>query len=136
MEVIAAILVIGVGVLGIAALYSDQVHADQDAQLQRQAAKLAEAIAARIDATGEGREGYATTVGVVCNPQLEPKLALDVAAQEAACWESEVERKLPSGQGTIIRDVSTIPVSYVIAVSWSAPQQGAASYVIRVAPQD
>jgi hypothetical protein len=57
-----------------------------------------------------------------------------MAAREAACWEDEVERKLPSGLGTITRDTLTTPPTYVIAVSWSAPDAGTASYVIRVTP--
>jgi len=133
-EALVALLVVATGVIGIAALYSEQGHVRQDAQLRHQAGELADAIAVRILATGDGREGYATTMGVVCNPARTPGLAIDVAAQEAACWEDEVEQKLPSGLGKIRRDVSTILVSYVISVSWSAPRQGAASYVIRVTP--
>lgn len=134
-EILAALLVMAVGIIGIAALYSDQAHTDPEAQLHRQAATLADAIAERIRATKEGRTGYATTVGVVCNPKLKPPLAQDAAAQEAACWEDEVEQKLPSGLGTITRDLSTTPATYVVAVSWSAPEAGAASYVIRVDPE-
>lgn len=134
-ETVAALLVMAVGFIGIAALYSDQVHTSPETQLHRQAAALAESIATRIRETKEGRTGYATTVGVVCNPQAKPQLAQDAAAQEAACWEDEVEQKLPSGLGTITRDLSTTPATYVVAVSWSAPESGAASYVIRVDPE-
>jgi Tfp pilus assembly protein PilV len=132
-EIFAALLVIAVAIIGIAALYSDQVHTTDDTQLRLQAETLAEQIAARIGTSDEGgRPGFATTIGVICNPLAKPKLALDVAAQEAACWQDEVQDKLPSGQGTITRDPSTNPVSYVVAVSWSAPGTGAASYVMRV----
>ena len=80
----------------------------------------------------EGRDGFATTVGVVCDPKKKLKLPQDRAAQVAACWEDEVERALPSGLGSISRDTSMTPASYVVAVSWSAPETGAASYVTRV----
>jgi hypothetical protein len=70
----------------------------------------------------------------LCEQQSKPVLPQDVAAREAACWEDEVERKLPSGLGTISRDTLTTPPSYVIAVSWSAPDAGTASYVMRVMP--
>lgn len=153
-EGLAALLVIAVGIVGIAALYSDQAPRE-GARWRQEAAELADAIAERILATREGREGYSTTIGVVCGPERPergrqapagapmrqaatrggslPRLAIDIAALEAACWEDEVERKLPSGQGKIRRDLSTIPVSYVISVSWSS-QEGAASYVMRVSP--
>jgi type IV pilus modification protein PilV len=131
-EILVALLVMAVGVIGIAALYADQVHADPEAQLHARAADLAEKIAARIDATEDGRSGFASTVGIICNPASKPALAHDIAAQEAACWQDEVESQLPSGLGTITRDLTTTPVAYVVAVSWSAPEAGAASYVIRV----
>jgi hypothetical protein len=124
--------VIAVGIVGIAALYSDQTHIPSDARLPLRAAELAEAMAERIRATSEGRDGFATTVGVVCDLKKKLKLPQDRAAQEAACWEDEVERALPSGLGSISRDTSMTPASYVVAVSWSAPETGAASYVTRV----
>ena len=131
-EVFAALLVMAVGIIGIAALYSDQVQTNPEAQLHRQAATLAEQIAERIRETKEGHAGFATTIGVLCEQRSTPKLPQDLAAREAACWEDDVERKLPSGLGTITRDMLTNPPTYVIAVSWSAPDAGTASYVIRV----
>ncbi len=133
-EVFAALLVMAVGIIGIASLYSDQVQSNPEIELQLEAAKLAEQIAKRIKETKEGHAGFATTIGVLCGQQSAPKLAQDIAAHEAACWEDEVERKLPSGLGTISRDTLTSPPTYVIAVSWSAPDAGAASYVLRVTP--
>lgn len=133
-EVLAALLVMAVGIIGIAALYSDQVQINPDAQLHREAAALAEQIAQRIRETKEGHAGFATTIGVLCEQQSKARLPQDVAAREAACWEDEVERKLPSGLGTVTRDTLTNPPTYVIAVSWSAPDAGTASYVIRVTP--
>ncbi len=131
-EVFAALLVMAVGIIGIAALYSDQVQTNPDAQLHIEAAALAEQIAERIRETKEGHAGFATTIGVLCEQQSRARQPQDVAAREAACWEDEVERKLPSGLGTVTRDTLTNPPTYVIAVSWSAPDAGTASYVIRV----
>ena len=131
-EVLAALLVIAVGIIGIAALYSDQVQTNPEAELHRQAAQLAETIAKRIRATKDGTTGFATTIGVLCDQESAPKLPQDIAAREAACWEDDVEHKLPSGLGTITRDTLTTPPTYVVAVSWSAPDAGTASYVIRV----
>ena len=131
-EVLAALLVMAAGIIGIAALYSDQVQTDPEAQLHHEAAQLAEQIAERIRDTKEGHSGFATTIGVLCDQQSRLKLPQDVAAREAACWEDEVERTLPSGLGTITRDTLTTPPTYVVAVSWSAPDAGTASYVIRV----
>lgn len=131
-EVLVALLVIAVAIVGVAALYSDQTHMRPDARLPLLAAELADAMAERIRATPEGRDGFATTIGVVCDPDRKVKLPQDQTALIAACWEDEVERSLPSGLGTISRDTSVTPPSYVVAVSWSAPGSGTASYVVRV----
>ena len=131
-EILVALLVMAVAIVGIAALYSDQTHIPADARLPLRASELAEQMAERIRATPEGRDGFATTVGVICNGKAKTRTPQDKAAQIAACWEDEVENSLPSGLGSISRDTSMAPASYVVAVSWSAPGTGAASYVTRV----
>lgn len=131
-ETLAALLVIAVGVIGVAALYYDNVHATPGDALHSQAAQLAEHIAERIRSNEDGRVGFASTIGVVCGGKSKRNTPQDEAAQEAACWKADVERALPSGLGSVTRDLSTTPVTYVVAVSWSAPDGGAASYVIRV----
>ena len=133
-EILAALLVMAVGIIGIAALYSDQPHARPEVQLRDQAAALAATIAERIRTTKEGHAGFATTVGVLCEPNFVSNSPQDVAAHEAACWEDDVEHALPSGLGSITRDLLTTPPTYEVAVSWSAPGAGTASYVLRVAP--
>ena len=127
---------VGVAIIGIAALYADGTGAARVSEPRLRAAELAEQIAARISANPAGRTGYASVVGVVCDEQAKPKRAQDAAAVEAACWHQQVAEQLPSGMGSITRDASTTPPIYVIAVSWSSPEGGAASYVIRVQQAD
>ena len=133
-EFLAALLVIAVGIIGVAALYSDEVQTDRTTHLRARAAELAEVIAARIRTDAAGRPGYAATVGVICKPGERPQNPIAAASHEAACWENEVEAQLPSGTGNVTRDATTTPLSYVIAVSWSEENRGAASYVLRVQP--
>jgi Tfp pilus assembly protein PilV len=122
----------GVALIGIAALYADTTGATRESEPRLRAAELAEQIAARIAANPAGRTGYASVVGVVCDRQAKPKRAEDAAAVEAACWHDEVADELPSGMGSVTRDATTTPPTYVIAVSWSSQGSSAASYVIRV----
>jgi type IV pilus assembly protein PilV len=131
-EIVVALLVVSAGIIGVAALYADRVHANVDAELHGRAVKLAEEIAARITANQVGRIGYIGTIGVVCDKAAKPKLPQDAAAIEASCWQDAVEEQLPSGLGSISRDTTTNPIAYVVAVSWSAPESGTASYVLRV----
>ena len=135
-EAVTAVLVIAVGLIGIAALYSDAENLNPELKPRAQAARLAEKIAARVRANAAGRSGYASIVGVVCVSHSKVTQPVDAAAQEAACWQNEVQRTLPNGSGSIIRDTSTAPATFVVAVSWSAPGAGAATYVIRVQPKE
>jgi type IV pilus modification protein PilV len=131
-EILVALVIMGIALIGIAALYTDTTGATRESEPRLRAAELAEEIAARIKANPAGRTGYASVVGVVCDRNAKPKRAEDSAAVEAACWHEQVAEKLPSGTGSVTRDTTTTPPTYVIAVSWSPREGGAASYVIRV----
>lgn len=135
-EILVALLIIAVALIGIAALYTDTQGITREAEPRLRAAELAEQIAARIAANAAGRIGYASVVGVVCDEKAKPKRAEDAAAIEAACWHQHVSEQLPSGMGSITRDTSTTPPIYVIAVSWSTDEGGAASYVTRVQEEE
>jgi type II secretory pathway pseudopilin PulG len=134
-ELLAAVSVVAVAIIGIAALYGSENDPEQPVSARTQAAGLAEKMAIRIEQDAAGRSGYASVVGVLCNPPLRSKRADDAAAREAACWHNQVEKELPNGSGSITRDASTLPPTYVIAVSWSTAEVGAASYVMRVQPK-
>jgi type IV pilus modification protein PilV len=131
-EIVVALLIVGIAIIGIAALYTDTTDAARESEPRLQAAQLAERIAARIKANPAGRTGYASVVGVTCDQKANPKRAEDAAAIEAACWHEKVAAEMPSGMGSVTRDTSTKPPTYVVAVSWSPREGGAASFVIRV----
>lgn len=135
LELVTALLVIAAGAIGIAALYADTAHSNVEARHHTNAIELAEEMAALIERNPKGRVGYAVTVGVLCREDAQFPSAQDAASNEAACWEDRVEQRLPNGFGSIRRDTTTTPISYVVAVSWSAPSQGAASYAVRVNPR-
>jgi type IV pilus modification protein PilV len=131
-EIVTALLIVAIALIGIAALYTDTTEMTREAEPRVRAAELAEEIAARIRANPAGRTGYASVVGVKCDKNATPKRAEDAAAIEAACWHERVAAELASGLGSVTRDTSTNPPTYVVAVSWSPPEGGAASFVTRV----
>ena len=135
LEILVALIVIGLGVIGVAALYTEGVSNTANTDPRTIAAELAEGIAERIRTNSAGRSGYARVVGIVCNAKAKPQGADRQAEQEAACWQNRVEQRLPNGSGTITRDTATTPATYVVAVSWTVPNAGTASYVTRVRPQ-
>jgi len=132
-EVVAALLVVGIGLVGIAALYGEAMQTELDTHPQAQAARLAQIMAEKVNANTAGRTGYANVIGVLCTETRDVR-PVNAAAQEAACWHEEIRKALPNGTGSITRDLSTNPPTYVIAVSWSAAGAGAASYVLRTQP--
>lgn len=134
-EVVAAVLVVAIGLIGIASLYGDAAQTQSDTQPLATAAALAQNMAARVSANPTGRTGYASVVGVLCVTTGRDSRPQYAAAQEAACWQDEVEKNLPSGTGSITRDTTTNPPTYTVAVSWSAVGAGAATYVLRVQPE-
>lgn len=135
-ETLVALLIMAIALIGIAALYTDTAETARESDPRIRAAELAEKIAARITANPAGRTGYASVVGVVCDRNAKPKRAEDAAAIEAACWHDEVAELLPSGMGSVTRDATTTPPTYIIGVSWASTETGAASYVIRVQSAD
>lgn len=135
-EIVAALLIIAIALIGIAALYTDTTETTREAEPRVRAAELAEEIAERVRANPAGRTGYASVVGVKCDQNAKPKRAEDAAAIEAACWHDRIASELPSGLGSVTRDTSTNPPTYVVAVSWSPPEGGAASFVMRVSGPD
>ncbi|HMN44085.1 MAG TPA: type IV pilus modification protein PilV [Povalibacter sp.] len=132
-EVIAALLVVGIGLIGIAALYGEAMQTEIDTHPQAQAARLAQLMAEKVNANAAGRTGYANVIGVLCTETRDPR-PVNAAAQEAACWHDEIRKALPNGSGAITRDLTTNPPTFVVSVSWSAAGAGAASYVVRVQP--
>lgn len=135
-EIVVALLIVVIALIGIAALYTDTTDTARQTEPRVRASELASEIAIRIRANAEGRTGYASVVGVVCDQKTKPKRVQDAAAIEAACWNERVASELPSGMGSITRDATTNPPTYVIAVSWSPPEGGAASFVMRVTGEE
>jgi len=131
-EVLVALLILSVGLLGIAALYVDNLRSGRTALLRTQAAALAADMADRIRTNQAAGPAFARVTGQRCS-DLPETASADLAAQnEVACWQDEVAKVLPNGTGLVARDTTTLPVTYTVTVSWSESGAGTASYVMRV----
>lgn len=131
-EVLVALLILSVGLLGIAALYVDNLRNGRTAVLRTQAATLAADMADRIRINRAGGAAFARITGQRCTEIAADASVADVAANEVACWQDDVAKELPNGIGTISRDTTTLPATYTVTVSWSEAGAGTASYVVRV----
>ncbi|MBC7985010.1 MAG: hypothetical protein H7Y02_14275 [Candidatus Obscuribacterales bacterium] len=147
-ETLAALVALAIVILSIASVYLERSRAVPGLALRQEAHDLASELAARIESNmaNAARDGsaivfYENPVGVLCRPELKPGLRSnpkapqphDIAANEVACWQAQVNERLPSGAGAISLDSISVPAAYIITVSWSQPGVRTASYVLRVA---
>lgn len=144
-EVLVALVVLSVGMLGIAALYVESLRAGRSALTRSQAVVLAADIGDRIRANTAGQANYTKTAdaqgalnaacvegGAGCAPAT-------MAAHDIAVWHRAVDSRvgsptaLPGGRGTVVVDTTTTPTTYTITVSWSESGEATPStYVLRI----
>lgn len=148
-EALVALVVLSVGMLGIAALYVESLRAGRSAIYRTQAVNLASDLADRIRANRSAGNAYAradnvepapadcaptaTTPSIVCTPT-------ELAQDDLARWLQSIRLQLP-GDGTDALPngiVEVLPAAaptrqYQIQISWAEPgQQQALTYVLNL----
>lgn len=144
-EALVALLVLSVGMLGIAALYVESLRSGRSALARSQAVVLASDMADRIRANPSGGADYAKGVddqGTANSDCVQGGAGCDsstMAAHDIAMWYQSVDSRagaptsLPGGRCSITVDTSTAPTTYAITISWSESGQTTAnSYVLRI----
>lgn len=139
-EALVALVVLSVGMLGIAALYVESLRAGRTAVYRTQAVNLAADMADRIRANRTAPNwalpaGAAPTThncvngGVICTPN-------QLAEEDQATWLDTIRNQLPgngvnTANGTIDVDPLASPPQYQITVSWFEPGEAQAlTYVL------
>ena len=107
-ELLIALLVLSIGMLGIAALFAESLQAGRLAQLQTQAVSIAANLADRIRANHVSAGAYAGT-GTGAR-----------AIADLAEWNALIAAQLPQGTGEVrfLAGAPATPSSYTIRVSW------------------
>lgn len=131
LEAMIALVVLSVGMLGIAALHGQSLAAGRSAQLRTQAVNLAGDMADRIRVN---RLGGAAYEGAAENHECDPQSGGDVdctpaqmAAHDLFVWQAQLARLLPDGAGSVTHQ-ATDPPTYTIDVSWTEPNAGAQTH--------
>ncbi|MDH3401349.1 MAG: type IV pilus modification protein PilV [Chromatiales bacterium] len=138
-EVLVALLVISIGMLGLAALYVETLRLNRTAIYRTQAVTLASDMAERIRANAGGAAGYAgagadsgcndgATAAVECT-------AAQMAAQDIFDWQQMAQTLLPGGTATIgvVAAGGGTPNVYTLTITWTEVSQGGnVSYVMTV----
>ena len=123
-EVLIALVIMSVGMLGIAGLYVQSMQAGRTSLFRHQAVTLAGDVADRIRAnptaggayTGGGADNACVDQGVNCN-------APAMAAHDIFLWSQQAADSLPNGQVTITFDGAATPPMYTIRVAWVEADQ-------------
>lgn len=124
LEVLIALVVLSIGLLGIAALQGVGLRSSHGAYLTSQASLLAYDMADRIRANvNEFAAAEATDEDGV--PATNGSLAVTCdgnATSDIGQWACAVETLLPAGSGEISRTASGAVTTYVIRVEWEDRQ--------------
>ena len=140
-ETLVAFVGMAIVGLGIVAVHVERLQTQPTTSWHSDAKLLAEEMAAIVSAAsqkpmqainGEAVR-YENPIGVVCRNDVANLSAIDIAANQVACWQSKVAAKLPNGSGMLALDQVTMPASYVITVSWLQASGSTATYVVRTA---
>lgn len=135
-EVMVALAVMSIGMLGIASLYTQSLGAARTTQFRSQAINLLADMADRIRSNRLGGADYAggpannncdLSGGATCTPA-------EMAAHDLFVWNAQVQALLPGGAWNIVRNAAVAPPTYTLTVTWEEVGQGTlqAQAVIRV----
>ena len=126
-EVLVALVVLAIGLLGIAALYLNSLQSGRTAIYRTQAITLAADLADRIRMNRTAQAAYAS---VFTDLPLEVGTCAttggcsdaDLAATDLASWKAEISQQLPNGQGQVAVTAPVAagePTTYVVTVQWA-----------------
>ena len=133
-EVLITLVIMSVGMLGIAGLYVQSMQAGRTSMFRHHAVTLAGDVADRIRANpraavaytdADGANKNCVSGGIDCDPA-------EMAANDIFMWKAQAADTLPGGDVTIVLDDGVVPPLYTITVSWTEPGE-VPTYVITVA---
>ena len=139
-EVLIALVIMSVGMLGIAGLYVQSLQAGRTSMFRHHAVTLAGDVADRIRANPRaavaynhaandaGTDNNCVAGGIACN-------IADMAANDIFLWQEQAADTLPGGDVAVVfaAAVGISPPTYQITISWTEPGQvPAPTYVITI----
>ena len=130
-ESLVALVVLSVGLLGIATLFIEGMSGNRSAICRAQAVQLAADLAERIRANRQAGTGY--SLGPGGGPLLQSCITaaagcspLALAQEDLSRWLVAVHDTLPGDgvhtpSGTVAVNTGTRPFTYTITIRWSEP---------------
>jgi type IV pilus assembly protein PilV len=129
-EVLVALVVLSVGMLGIAGLYVTSLRSGRVAVLRTQAVMLAGDLSERIRSNRAGVLDYddgASGNGVLNAACLQGGggcTAAQMASHDKAEWWQQLRQSLPSANATVVVNAGTNPDTVTITITWIEPSLG------------
>ena len=129
-ETMVALLVISVGMIGVAALHGQALSSSGIALRRSVAIGLASDIADRIRVNRGATLAYEGAAadnncaaptgggGGDCTPA-------QMAAHDLFAWRAQIAQSLPGGTGVVDVEPATNPTTYTVTVGWAEPTQAA-----------
>ncbi len=135
-EVLIALIILSVGMLGIAGLYVHSMQAGRTSLFRHHAVTLAGDVADRIRANPRAAIAYSlagtnnncVNGGVDCSPA-------QMAANDIFLWDQQADDSLPNGTVTVVFDNGVLPPTYEITVAWDEPGENM-TYIINIPVRD
>ena len=129
-EVLIALVILSIGMLGIAGLYVQGMQAGRTSLFRHHAVNLAGDVADRIRAnpragaayTGGGLDNSCVGYGIDCDET-------QMAANDVFLWLDQADDSLPDGNVVITFNNGATPPEYTIRIEWNEPE-GAQAYQI------
>ena len=131
-EVLIALIILSVGMLGIAGLYVHSMQAGRTSVFRHHAVTLAGDVADRIRANPRAAIAYSqagannncVNGGIDCTPP-------QMAANDIDLWDQQAADTLPNGTVTVdfTAGVGGLPATYLIKVAWDEPGENM-TYII------
>ena len=129
-EAMVALIVLSVGLLGIAALYVETLRANRTSLHRTQAVNVATDIADRMRSNRLPADAYAC--GSPCDPATGGNA---IAVADLTDWVTEIQTQLPGGTAdvTFTAATATTPAAYVVDIGWDEVGQTAqATFQLRI----
>ena len=119
-EVLIALVIMSVGMLGIAGLYVQSMQAGRTSLFRHHAVTIAGDVADRIRANPVAGAEYAAGAGIDsgCVAQGVDCSEPAMASHDIFLWTQQVQDQLPAGQVVVTYDGVAIPPEYTIDVQW------------------
>jgi type IV pilus assembly protein PilV len=141
-EALVALVVLAVGMLGIAGLYVTTLRSGSSAIFRMQAVNLATDMADRIRANRNANVFYndaAADNNCFATSAAPANCSAEQMAQnDLFLWNAQLAQILPSGTGTVVVNGASAPYTYTITINWfeqgsdAADATTAQSYVMTI----